>query len=176
MTNQCRVRGWVTLIADKKQWWISFLHPTLLLPPSILPVTHSLSLPPPLPRTQPLITVIGGFRGDMAERQKGGEKKERKRGREVSRGQRPGPFHSPSARYVYSLLRFFFCHPTSKSRCMHLLWLPWCSAHLQHQSGLDVQTKYQVSKGSISPLFTSLPLSFLSFFPSLCNHSCCVLS
>lgn len=52
------VRGWVTVGADKKHWWIS-LHPTLLhsaLGPQSRTHTHN-----PPPPAQPLITVIGGF-------------------------------------------------------------------------------------------------------------------
>lgn len=55
--------------------------PTFVPPPSILPVTHSLSLPPPLPRSQPLITVIGGFE-EIRQRNRKKEGKEERRLRE----------------------------------------------------------------------------------------------
>lgn len=61
------------------------------LPPSPLsnlPVTHSLSLP----RSQPLITVIGGF-GEIRQRdRKEGKKQGCETGREVVGGQRLRPF------------------------------------------------------------------------------------
>lgn len=112
-------------------------------PPSNLPVTHSLSLP----RSQPLITVIGGF-GEIRQRdrRKGGEKerlRDRERGRWRSEAQ---PFSTLLLLCVFLFSNHLsFYHSFSKSRGMHLLWLFFKDAGL-HQSWLHSQTKYQVSQ------------------------------
>lgn len=63
-------------------------------PPSNLPVTHSLSLP----RSQPLITVIGGF-GEIRQRdrKKGKKSKVERQGERLLEVRGPALFHSPSA-------------------------------------------------------------------------------
>lgn len=134
------------------------MNPPPPILPSILPVTHSLSLP----RSQPLITVIGGF-GEMRQRdrkKKGGERERfRRRGRllEVR-----GPALSTLFHFSHHLSHSAVLFPDQGAGICFGISLKMKRLFAASKPARS-SNRYQVTEGSVPPaLFTSLRLHLIS--------------